>query len=261
MRSVFALVLTAALTGAAAAAVKTQDVAYEYNGAKLKGMLAYDDSATGKRPGVLVFHEWWGLDDYAKKRAEQLAGMGYVAFAADMYGEGKLAKHPEDAGKMAGEVRKNAEAWRGRAKAALAVLTSNDKVDADHLAAIGYCFGGSTALQLAYSGADLDAVATFHAALPIPTPEEAKAIKAKLLINNGADDSFIKPETIAAFKKALDAAKVDYQFVDYPGAVHSFTVPGADKHMLKGMAYNADADKKSWAAMTALFEQTLKAKK
>jgi dienelactone hydrolase len=261
MRTVLALTLTAALTGPAAAAVKTEEVTYEYDGTKFKGMLAYDDSAAGKRPGVLVVHEWWGLNEYEKKRAEQLAGMGYVAFACDMYGEGKVVQHPTDANKMASEVRKNIDTWRGRAQAALKVLTQHEKVDASKLAAIGYCFGGSTALQLAYGGADLDAVATFHANLPTPTPEQAKAIKAKVLVCHGADDEFIKPDAIAAFKKALDAAKVDYQFESYPGAVHSFTVPDADKHKIKGMGYQAEADKKSWAAMTALFDKVLKGAK
>jgi dienelactone hydrolase len=261
MRTVLALTLTAALAGVSAAAVKTQEVAYEYQGTKLKGLLAYDDSAPGKRPGVLVFHEWWGLDEYAKKRAEQLAGMGYVAFAADMYGEGKMADHPTDAKKMADAVRANADAWRGRAQAALKVLQGHEKVDGAKLAAIGYCFGGSTALQLAYGGADLDAVVTFHAGLPTPTPEQAKAVKAKVLVCHGADDKFIKPDSIEAFKKALDAAKVDYKLESYPGAVHSFTVPDADKRKIDGMGYHADADKKSWAAMKALFDQVLAVKK
>jgi dienelactone hydrolase len=181
--------------------------------------------------------------------------MGYVAFAADMYGEGKKVDHPMDANKLASEVRANKEEWRGRANAALEVLKKADGVDPTRLAAIGYCFGGSTALQLAYAGADLDAVATFHAALPVPTPEEAKAIKAKVLIAHGADDKFIKPDTIQAFRSALDSGMVAYKFESYPGAVHSFTVPGAEKRKVEGIAYNAEADKKSWEDMTALFNE------
>ncbi len=261
MRTLLTLSLTAALAAPASAAVRTKEVTYEHDGTKLKGLLAWDDAATGKRPGVLVFHEWWGLNDYAKKRAEQLAGMGYVAFAADMYGEGKVTEHPEDAGKMATAVRTNKQTWQGRAKAAFELLSKNENVDPARIAAIGYCFGGSTALELAYSGADLKAVSTFHAALPTPTPEEAKAIKAKLLINHGADDKFVSPESIQKFKAALDAAKVDYKFESYPGAVHSFTVPHADEHKIAGMAYNADADKKSWAAMMALFAEVFGARK
>ena len=261
MRTLLTLSLTAALAAPAAAAVRTKEVTYEYDGTKLKGLLVWDDSATGKRPGVLVFHEWWGLDDYAKKRAEQLAGMGYVAFAADMYGEGKVTEHPQDAGKMANAVRANKQTWQGRARAAYDVLSKNENVDPARIAAIGYCFGGSTALELAYSGADLKAVSTFHAALPTPTPEEAKAIKAKVLVNHGADDKFIKPDAIKAFREALDAAKVNYRFESYPGAVHSFTVPDADKRKIDGMAYNAEADKKSWASTKALFDEVFGAKK
>jgi dienelactone hydrolase len=162
---------------------------------------------------------------------------------------------------MVGTLRANQKAWRARAEAALKVLTSQPNVDTSKLAAIGYCFGGSTALELAYSGADLKAVSTFHAALPTPTPEEAKAIKAKVLVNHGADDKFIKPDAIKAFREALDAAKVNYRFESYPGAVHSFTVPDADKRKIDGMAYNAEADKKSWASTKALFDEVFGAKK
>jgi dienelactone hydrolase len=244
-------------TGAAGAAVKTRVVEYEYDGTKLKGYLAYDDAATGKRPGVLVFHEWWGLDDYAKKRAEQLAEMGYVAFCPDMYGDGKVVDHPTEAGKLATTVRMNQKAWLGRAEAGLKALRSQEQVDGDKLAAIGYCFGGSTALTLAYAGSPLKAVVTFHAALPAPTAEEAKAIKARVLVCHGADDSFIPAEAITKFKEALDAAKVMYQFEAYPGAVHSFTVPDADKKQVKGLAYNEAADKKSWQQMKSLLAETL----
>jgi dienelactone hydrolase len=253
-----ATVLIAWNTPHAGAAVKTRTVEYEYNGGKLKGYLAWDDAVQGKRPGVLVVHEWWGPNDYARRRAHQLAGLGYVAFACDMYGDGKTTEHPQEAGQFAGEVRKNIQLWQGRAQAGLKVLQENELVDPKRLAAIGYCFGGSTALQLAYTGADLKAVVTFHAALPVPTEEQAKAIKAKLLINHGADDSFIPAETIQKFKAALDQAKVDYQFISYPGAVHSFTVKGSEDKGMKGMAYNEAADKKSWKAMEDLFNQVFK---
>lgn len=260
MRSLLVLMAATAVTTPLAAAIKTETVSYDYGGTTLKGYLAYDDATSQKRPGVLVLHEWWGLDGYAKKRAEQLAGMGYVAFAADMYGNGKVVDHPDDARKMATAVRTNTEAWLGRAQAGLGVLAKNDKVDPGKLAAIGYCFGGSTALLLAYSGADLGAVVTFHAALPSPTSEQAKAIRAKVVVNTGADDPFIPKEAINKFRAALDAAKVNYQFVSYPGAVHSFTVPGADNHKIPGMAYNAAADQKSWALMKETFDRTFGAK-
>jgi len=243
--------------GTAEAAVVTKVVEYEYDGAKLKGYLAYDDAVTGKRPGVLVVHEWWGLDDYARTRAKQLAEMGYVAFAADMYGEGKTVNHPDDARKMATTVRENLKSWRGRAEAGLKQLAGQPNVDPTKLAAIGYCFGGSTCLQLAYSGADLKAVATFHAALPTPTAAEAKAVKPRIYVAHGADDAFIPKNAIADFKAALDAAKVKYTFESFPGVVHSFTVPGADAHMIKGMKYDRAADEKSWKEMKALFKDTL----
>src|SRR4029078_5532047 len=161
---------------AAPSGVVTKTIDYEYNGTKLKGFLAYDDSTTGKRPGVLVVHEWWGLNDYAKERCKKLAALGYVAFACDMYGEGKFVDHPDDARKMATAVRENLKNWRGRAEGGLKQRASQPNVDSTKLAAIGYCFGGSTCLELAYSGADLKAVATFHAALPKPHEAEAKAM-------------------------------------------------------------------------------------
>ena len=257
MRAV-AGILILSLAGTATAAVQTKEIEYEHDGTKLKGVLAYDDAVKEKRPAVLVFHEWWGLNDYAKMRAKQLAEMGYVAFAADMYGTGKVTEHPKEAGKMAQEVRMNQAAWLGRARAALAVLQAQDHVDKDNIAAIGYCFGGSTALVLAYSGAPIKAVSTFHAALPTPTAEQAKAIKARLLINHGADDTFVTKESIDKFKAALDEAGVKYKFESYPGAVHSFTVKEADKVGIKGMAYNEAADTKSWQATQELFKETLK---
>ncbi len=240
------------------AEVKTKKVEYKFDGVTFVGHMAWDDAINDKRPGVLVVHEWWGLNDYAKMRAEQLAKMGYVAFACDMYGAGKVAEHPTDATAMSGAVRKNVEVWRGRAKEALKVLTDFEFTDKSRCAAIGYCFGGTTALQLAATGADLKAVVTFHSALPKITPEEAKAIKAKVLVCHGADDKFIPAEAIAAFKKTMEEAKVPLDFQEYKGAVHSFTVEGADKHKLPGMAYNKVADEKSWASMKALFAEVFK---
>lgn len=239
------------------AAVKTEPVEYSYKGVKLNGVLAYDDAVTEKRPGVLVVHEWWGLNDYALGRAKQLAALGYVAFACDMYGGGKTVDHPKEAGAMASAVRKDIDTWVGRAKAALDVLKSNPRVDASKLATVGYCFGGSTALQLAFSGADLDAVATFHGAPVIPSAEQAQQTKAKILIAHGADDPFIKKETLDQMVSALKKANVNVHVDAYPGAVHSFTVPTIDKVGVKGLSYNKSADEKSWAAMKALFAEKL----
>ena len=237
------------------AEVKTKAITYMYDGTTFKGHLAWDDAAKGKRPGILVVHEWWGLDGYARKRAEQLAGLGYVAFACDMYGDGKTTEHPKEAGAFAGEVRKNVKSWQGRAQASLKVLTDQDNVDATKLAAIGYCFGGSTALQLAYSGADLKAVVTFHAALPEPTAEQAKAIKAKILVNHGALDKFIPEEAITKFRAALEEAKVDYTMVFFGGAVHSFSVKEAEAKKVTGLAYHAGADHRSWEYMKLMFRE------
>jgi dienelactone hydrolase len=239
----------------ATAEVQTKEVTYTHDGVTFKGFLAWDNAQQGKRPGVLVVHEWWGLNDYARERAKQLAKMGYVAFACDMYGEGKSTQHPQEAGQMAGAVRQNMQTWRGRALASLKILQDNEMVDAQQLAAIGYCFGGSTVLQLAYSGADLKAVVSFHGAVQVPNEEQAKAIKAKILYCHGALDSFIPDDQIQKMRKALDAAKVDYQVVYYGGAVHSFTVPHAEKSGQPGIAYQEAADRRSWQHMQMLFHE------
>lgn len=259
-KSIFSFLLFTSLIltgyGDALAAVKTKTVSYSYEGVTMRGYLAWDDAVQGKRPGVLVVHEWWGLNDYAKRRAEQLAQLGYVALAADMYGEGKFTDHPEEAGAMAESVRKNLKIWLGRAHAALQTLREQDNVDPSRIAAIGYCFGGATVLQLAYSGADLKAVASFHGSLPVP--ESTKAIKAKILILHGADDTHVKPEDVQKIKSVLDQGKVPYKFVSYPGAVHGFTVPDADKRGMKGIGYNAEADRLSWQEMITLFQEVFK---
>lgn len=237
-----------------------QTVEYEFEGTKLKGYLAVPKDAKGKLPGILVVHEWWGLNDYAKKRADMLAELGYVAFCVDMYGDGKTTEHPKEAGEMATAVRSNIKVWQGRALAGLKKLASHENVDSTKLAAIGYCFGGSTALKLAYTGANLKAVATFHAALPTPSETEAQAIKARVLVCHGAEDKFIAEKDIKAFQDALQKAKVQLQFESYPGAVHSFTVKGIDEKKISGLAYNEEADKKSWEAMQKLFQEVFATK-
>jgi dienelactone hydrolase len=236
------------------AAIKTEVIEYQYENTKLKGYLAYDDAKKGKRPGIMVVHEWWGLNDYAKKRAEQLAEMGYVAFAADLYGNGQVTEHPTDAGKMATEVRSNVKVWLGRAEAGLKILKDHAEVDSKKLAVIGYCFGGTTALQVALSGADVAACVSFHGALPKVTPDQAKAAKAKILVCHGANDNFIPKTSIESFRKTLDDAKASYQFESYPDAVHSFTVKDIEKKGIDGLAYNEAADAKSWKQMKELFD-------
>jgi dienelactone hydrolase len=249
------LMMTASL---AQAAVQTKVVKYKHGTQECLGYFAWDDAKEGKRPGVLVVHEWWGLDDYAKGRAKQLAALGYAAFCADLYGDGKVVEHPKDAGEMSAKIRMNVDDWRKRAHEALEALKAQQQCDPVQLAAIGYCFGGSTCLELAYSGADLKAVATFHAGLPAPTADEARQIKARLLICHGADDKFISDDAIKAFRSALDAAKVKYEFIAYPGAVHSFTVPDAERHGNPGLKYQKAADEASWKKLQELLEATLK---
>ncbi|GIX05309.1 MAG: dienelactone hydrolase [Planctomycetaceae bacterium] len=239
------------------AEVQTKTVTYRDGDTTCVGYLAWDDAHREPRPGVLVLHEWWGLDEYAKKRARQLAELGYVALAADMYGEGKTVDHPQDAGAMAARVRANVQGWRRRAQAGLSTLKQQPPCNPQRVAVIGYCFGGATALQLAYSGAEIQAVATFHAALPTPSPEEARAIKPRILVCHGADDTFISAEAINKFRQALDDAHVMYEFLSIPGAVHSFTVPDADRHNVPGLKYHREADELSWKKMRELFAQTI----
>jgi dienelactone hydrolase len=254
MRRLLTLAAMLMLSPFALGEVKTQAIDYQFDGITLKGFLAYDEATKDKRPGVVVVHEWWGLNDYAKSRAKMLAELGYVAFCADMYGNGDVTDHPKKAGELATLVRKNADVWRGRAMAAIKTLQAQP--DAKQIAILGYCFGGSTALQVALSGAaDVKAAISFHGALPTPSADDVKAVKCKVLVCHGADDKFIPDATIEKFKSAFDTAKVPYTFESYPGAVHSFTVKEADKVGNPGMKYNEAADQKSWAAMKATLKE------
>ena len=246
------------VVGAAAAG---EEVSYSADGTTLKGYIARPAKADGKRPGVLVVHEWWGNNDYPRKRADMLAQLGYVALALDMYGDGKVASHPKDAGAFAGEVRKQMDVAEKRFRAALALLAGQRDVDTRRIAAIGYCFGGGMVLEMARRGLPLAGVVSFHGSLPTQTPARPGGVKAKVLVLNGADDPFVKPEQIEAFKKEMDAAGVDYRFINYPGAVHAFTNPDATENGKKfnmPLAYNADADRKSWEEMQRLFGAILK---
>jgi dienelactone hydrolase len=260
VRAIAFLLSCTVLAATADAAVKSKSVTYKHGETDCVGFLAYDDSIEGPRPGVAVFHEFWGLDAYTKRRVEQLASLGYIAFAADMYGKGKLAEHPNDARAMMSEVRANVAEWKNRAHNAIDVLKSQPQCDKTTIAAIGYCFGGSTVQQLAFSGTDLKAVVSFHGGLVIPSPEQVKQIKCAMLICNGADDTFISADSIKKFREVMDANGAKYQFINYPGAVHSFTVPEADESGKKfsiPIKYNKAADEKSWSDMRALFKDTL----
>jgi dienelactone hydrolase len=257
LRACASLAVLTVLASFSSAAVTTKPIQYKHGDVTCNGYLAWDDSIPGPRPGVLVVHEWWGLDDYARSRARQLAELGYVALAVDMYGEGKTTKHPMEAGQMASAVRMNLENWRGRALAGLEVLKAQPQCDKSRIAAIGYCFGGSTVLQLALAGADLKAVASFHGALPRPTDAEAKQVKAAILVCHGADDSFIPEEVIKTFRGTLDKAGTKYDFVAYPGVRHSFTVPDADSHGIAGLKYDKKADEDSWRRLKELLAAKL----
>jgi len=257
LRTVAAMVVLA-VSAPTEAKIRTKAVAYKHGDVDLEGFLAWDDAGADKRPGVLVVHEWWGLNDYAKSRAEQLAKLGYVAFAADMFGKGKVTADPKVAGEWAGHMRGNVEAWMARARVALDVLRAHQRVDPKKVAAIGYCFGGSTVLGLAFGGADLAAVVSFHGALSETTPEQAKAVKGRILVCHGADDAFVPADVIGKFRAVLDQAKTPYQFVAYPGAKHSFTNPGADKYGVDGVKYDKAADAQSWKDMRALFDKVFR---
>lgn len=242
-------------SGATFAVMHQEEISYKDGDVELKGYLFWDDAFSGKRPGILVAHEWWGLNDYAKLRAEMLAEVGYVAFAADMYGEGKMTRHADEAKGWMKQITNNLELWQRRANLALEQLRSHPNVESTKLAAIGYCFGGATVMQMAYLGADLDGVVSFHGSLPPATPEQAAKIKARVLIAHGEDDGFIPPERIEAFKKALSGAGVDWEMDIYGGAKHGFTNPYADGYGMNGLAYQEQADRRSWLRMLAFFEE------
>ena len=233
-------------------------VDYTSGDVALKGYLAFDAAQKGKRPGVLVVHEWWGHNDYTRKRADMLAELGYTALALDMYGEGKNTGHPEDAGKFMNEVLGNIPVAEGRFRAALDLLRSQDTVDADRTAAIGYCFGGAVVLHMARIGTDLDGVVSFHGNLASMHTPEPGSVKAKVLVCHGAADPFVPQEQVDAFKTEMDDAGVDDSFVAYEGAKHAFTNPGAT---VKGeefgipLAYDEAADAASWKAMQQFFDE------
>jgi dienelactone hydrolase len=236
------------------AAVHTETVEYKQGDTTLEGFLAYDDSISGKRPGVLVVHQWFGLTDYEKLRATQLAQLGYVAFCADIYGKGVRPKEASEAGALAGKYKTDRALLRARVNAALDVLKKNELVDTTRVAAIGYCFGGTTVLELARSGADLNGVVSFHGGLDSPTPADGKNIKCKVLALAGADDPFQKPEDLTAFESEMRDNKVDWQIVFYGGAVHAFTQPDPG-FVNAGAKYNEKADKRSWEAMKTFFAE------
>ncbi|WP_437225918.1 dienelactone hydrolase family protein [Planctomicrobium sp. SH661] len=237
--------------------VTGKDITYEHDGLPMKGYLALDESISALRPGILIVHEWWGLNDYAKTRADQLAKMGYIAFALDMYGEGKVTEHPTQATQWSGVVRSNTEKWRSRALAGLDVLKKQPGVDPEKLAAIGYCFGGSTVLQMAYADAPLKGVVSFHGALSPPNLETP--VNPQVLVCTGGADTFVPAAQVDAFAFGMEQAKAKYTIMVFGGARHGFTNPDAARYGIENIAYDADADRRSWANMQLFFKELFEA--
>jgi dienelactone hydrolase len=251
------LLLTCAM--AVQAAIQTKTVEYKQGDTTLEGFVAWDDALTGVRPGVLVVHQWMGLTDYERHRAEMLAQLGYVAFCADIYGKGVRPQNTQEAGALAGKYRNgDRQLLRARAKAGLDALREQPLVDQKHLAAIGYCFGGTAVLELARSGADIGGVVSFHGGLDAPNPDDGKNIKCKVLVLHGADDPFSSPQNIAALENELRQGGADWQLVKFGGAVHAFTQPLAGNDNSKGAAYNERADRRSWEYMKLFFNEIFK---
>ena len=237
--------------------IQTKEVEYRQGATVLKGFIAWDDAAAGKRPGVLVVHEWWGLNDHAKNQARRLAEAGYVGFALDMYGVGKVTTHPQEAQAFATEAAKDPAVAAARFNAGLEQLKRDPYVDPTRLAAIGYCFGGGVVLGMARAGADLAAVVTFHGSLETRSPAQPGKVKARVLVLAGGADPFVPPEQVEAFRKEMQAAGARVEVVTYAGAKHGFTNPDAGRYGMPQLAYDAAADRQSWAAMLKLFHEVL----
>jgi len=250
-----------AMIANATAAVKEEPITYKDGETTLKGFVVYDDAITGKRPGIVMVHEWWGITKHIQNEARKFAQQGYTAFIADMYGDAKTADNPKDAGALSGSVMKNPTVMESRFNAARDQLAGQTSVDPQRIGAVGYCFGGAVVLNMARAGANLAAVAGFHASLGLNTPAPAPgAVKAKILVLNGADDPFVKREQYDVFKRDLDAAKANYQVIEYPGAVHAFTNPEATELGQKfnlPLRYDAKVDQEAKAEALKFFAANL----
>ena len=242
----------------APAEIQFRPVEYRAGDTVMEGYLAWDDAVSGPRPGVLVAHAWMGLGDYEKRRARELAALGYAALALDLYGKGIRPSGPEEAGKLAAAYKADRPVMRARARAALDALAGDPLCASQPLAAIGYCFGGTVALELARSGAPLAGVVSFHGGLDTPDPADARQIRGAVLVLHGADDPHVPPEQVAAFEKEMRGADVDWQLVSYGGAVHAFSDPGAGNDPSRGAAYHEKADRRSWRALVSFLEEVLR---
>jgi dienelactone hydrolase len=257
MRNLGTIVMTLMLATQVRGEIVTLSVRYQHGDTACVGYLACDDAVKEKRPGVLVVHEWWGLNDFAKEKTRQLAELGYVAFAVDMYGGGTVATDSDQAGKLAGQFRANPTLWRERAQAAYGVLAKDPRVDSTKIAAIGFCFGGSTVLQMAAAGLDLAGVVSFHGSLIPFSADDAKRVKARLLVLHGDADTHVSPEVVAAFEKSLRDTPVDWQLVTYSGAKHAFMNPDADKLKAPGIGYDEKTAQRAWQQMRIFFDEVL----
>jgi dienelactone hydrolase len=253
--SVMAVAALVVPATSALAEVKTREVEYKQGDTALQGYFAWDDAVKGKRPGVIVVHEWWGHNQHARRQAERLAKAGYAAFALDMFGKGKVATHPADAQAFAAEATKDPAVTKARFDAAVAVLKKDKHVDPEKIGAIGYCFGGGVVLAMAREGEDLDAVATFHGALATNHPAEKGMVHPRILVMTGEDDPFAPAEQVAAFEEEMKAAGANYEIIRFPGVKHSFTNPDAASYGMDALKYDADADAKSWEAMLKMFAE------
>jgi len=254
MPVIIVVLLSLVLVLPAQAKLITQILDYTVGETRCRGYLAFDNAVSGIRPGVLVVHEWWGLNDFAKKKARELARLGYVALAADIYGEGAVTEHPQEAAQFAAAVR-GTPLMRQRSQTALQTLAGQPEVNPRRLAAIGFCFGGTAVLELAYSGAALAGVVSFHGSPTTPAPEDPKPCPARILVLHGADDPLVSPEQLTAFMAAMREHKYDWQMIFYGGAMHSFTNPGAGRVGIKGAAYDHTAAARSWRHMLIFFEE------
>ena len=259
MKKLFILLLLLGLTSTASAKIHTETVNYSSGGVQLTGFLAYEDSIKAKRPGILVVHEWWGHNKHAQDRARKLAQLGYTAFALDMYGDGKLADHPDKAGEFMNAAFKNWEASQAKFRAAKKILQSHETVDAEKIGAIGFCFGGAVSIRMARGGENLKGVVAFHSALPNQPPIDKGQVSAAILVINGAEDAFLKSETVASFVKEMVDANTDFTYMSLKGVRHSYTNPMADefskKFNLPALKYDKQADKKSWRVMHRFFNR------
>ena len=252
MKYLLPLALPLLIVSLAYAEVKTESVEYRDGDTVLEGYIAYDDAVEGKRPAVLIVHDWYGLGEQAKDTARKLAGMGYVGFALDMYGKGKLTKDPAEAGKRSSEFKSTPSLAQPRFTAAYDLVRTRPEVDPAHIAAIGYCFGGTIVLEMARAGTDLDGVVSFHGGLKSVLPAEQRAIKAKVLVCHGAIDPHVPDEEVLGFKQEMSEAKADWQLIAYGNAVHSFTNPDAKGDSTR---YDEKAARRSWEAMSDFLKE------